>query len=53
MRANQEVLGLLSLGIDPNRFVVLPRLIGTVVSVLVLTVYFGAMAIFGDGRSPL
>jgi phospholipid/cholesterol/gamma-HCH transport system permease protein len=47
MKANQELLGLLSLGIDPSRFVVLPRLIGTVISVLVLTVYFGAMAIFG------
>src|SRR5690606_22072119 len=47
MRANHEVLALLSLGIDPYRFVVFPRLVGTVVSVLVLTVYFGALAVIG------
>jgi phospholipid/cholesterol/gamma-HCH transport system permease protein len=45
MKANDEILGLASLGIDPMRFVVLPRLVATVVSVLVLTVYFGAIAI--------
>jgi phospholipid/cholesterol/gamma-HCH transport system permease protein len=47
MKVNDEVLALVSLGINPYRFIVLPRLIGTVVSVLVLTVYFGAMAIIG------
>ncbi len=47
MKANNEILGLSSLGIDPYRFLVLPRLVGTVVSVLVLTVYFGALAIAG------
>lgn len=47
MKANDEVLGLLSMGIDPYRFVVWPRLAGTVISVLVLAVYFGAMAIIG------
>ncbi len=47
MKVNDEVLALVSLGINPHRFVVLPRLIGTVVSVLVLTVYFGALAILG------
>lgn len=47
MKVNNEILGLASLGIDPYRFLVFPRLTGTVVSVLVLTVYFGAMAILG------
>ncbi|HTM46934.1 MAG TPA: ABC transporter permease [Polyangiaceae bacterium] len=45
MKANDEILGLSSLGIDPLRIIVWPRLAGTVVSVLVLTVYFGAIAI--------
>ena len=47
MRANFEVLGLASLGINPMRFIVMPRLIASVVAVLVLTVYFGAIAILG------
>ncbi len=47
MKVNNEILGLASLGIDPYRFLVFPRLTGTVISVLVLTVYFGAMAILG------
>ncbi len=47
MKVNDEVLGLVSLGINPYRFIVLPRMVGTVVSVLVLTVYFGALAIIG------
>jgi phospholipid/cholesterol/gamma-HCH transport system permease protein len=47
MQANQEILGLSSLGIDPLRFIVWPRLMGAIVSVLVLTVYFGALAIMG------
>lgn len=45
MKANDEILGLASLGIDPMRIIVWPRLSGTVISVLVLTVYFGAIAI--------
>ncbi len=47
MRVNSEVLALSSLGIDPPRFIVLPRIIATVVSVLVLTVYFSVVAILG------
>lgn len=47
MKVNNEILALASLGIDPYRFIVLPRLVGTVVSVLVLTVYFCALAILG------
>jgi phospholipid/cholesterol/gamma-HCH transport system permease protein len=45
MKVNSEILALSSLGIDPLRFVVWPRLLGAVVSVLVLTVYFGIVAI--------
>ena len=47
MKASLEVLGLASMGIDPARFVVLPRLIAVVVSVLVLIVYFGILALTG------
>jgi phospholipid/cholesterol/gamma-HCH transport system permease protein len=47
MKVNQEVLALVSVGIDPHRFVVFPRMVGAVTSVLVLTVYFGAMAMIG------
>ncbi len=47
MKASLEVLGLASMGIDPSRFVVLPRLVAVVVSVLVLIVYFGILALAG------
>lgn len=47
MKVNLELLGLSSLGIDPPRFVVLPRLVGVVVSVGVLTVYFSVLAVVG------
>lgn len=47
MRVNSEILGLASLGIDPPRFLVWPRLIATTVSVPVLTVFFSAIAMFG------
>ncbi len=47
MKVNSEVLALSSLGIDPLRYVVLPRLVGAVVSVLVLIVYFSVVAILG------
>ncbi len=47
MKVNLEILGLASMGIDPPRFVVLPRLVGVVVSVAVLTVYFSVLAVVG------
>ena len=47
MKVNSEVLALSSLGIDPPRFIVLPRLIATIVSVLVLMIYFSVVAIVG------
>ncbi|MEM9695104.1 MAG: ABC transporter permease, partial [Myxococcota bacterium] len=48
MRANLEVVGLASMGIDPARYVVQPRMVGTVVGVLVLTVYFCVLAVAGS-----
>jgi len=45
MKANAEILALSSLGIDPLRFIVWPRMIGCIVSVLVLPAYFGMVAI--------
>src|SRR6187549_401534 len=45
MKVNDEILGLSSMGIDPMRFIVMPRILACIVSVLVLTVYFGALAI--------
>jgi len=47
MRVNSEVLALASLGIDPPRFLVWPRMVATIVSVPILTVYFSALAVFG------
>lgn len=47
MRVNSEVLGLASLGIDPPRFLVWPRIVATLVSVPLLTVYFSTMAVLG------
>lgn len=45
MKVNYEMLALTSLGIDPPRFVVLPRLIASVVSVIALMVYFTVVAV--------
>jgi len=47
MKVNSEVLALSSLGIDPPRFIVLPRLVASIVSVLVLMIYFSVVAIVG------
>lgn len=47
MKVNSELFALASLGIDPPRYVVWPRLVGVVVSVLVLMVYFAVVAIVG------
>jgi phospholipid/cholesterol/gamma-HCH transport system permease protein len=53
MRVNKEILGLASMGIDPPRFLVWPRLIATTVSVPLLTVYFSAMAVLGGNITAL
>lgn len=47
MRVNSELLALASLGIDPPRFIVWPRVISTTVSVPLLTIYFSTMAVLG------
>ena len=47
MKAHSEVLALSAMGIDPPRFIVLPRLIGAAVSVIVLMVYFSVIAVMG------
>jgi phospholipid/cholesterol/gamma-HCH transport system permease protein len=47
MRVNKEILGLASMGIDPPRFLVWPRLVATSVGVPLLTIYFSAMAVLG------
>lgn len=47
MKVSAEILALSSLGIDPPRFIVLPRIIAAAASVLVLMVYFTAVALFG------
>jgi phospholipid/cholesterol/gamma-HCH transport system permease protein len=45
MKVNSEVLALSSLGIDPMRYVVLPRMVGCVVSVVALMVYFSIVSL--------
>jgi len=45
MKVNAEVLALSSLGIDPLRYVVLPRMIGCVVSVVALMIYFSIVSL--------
>lgn len=47
MKVNSEIFALNSMGIDPLRILVFPRIVGSIVSVLVLTVYFGAIALVG------
>lgn len=47
MRVDSEILALASLGIDPPRFIVWPRLVSTTVSVPLLTIYFSTMAVLG------
>jgi phospholipid/cholesterol/gamma-HCH transport system permease protein len=47
MKVGAEILALSSLGIDPPRYVVWPRLVGVIVSVLTLMVYFSVVAIVG------
>jgi len=44
MKVNSEVLALSSLGIDPPRYIVLPRLVASIVSVLVLMIYFSVVS---------
>lgn len=45
MKVNHEVLALSSLGVDPLRYVVLPRMVGCVVSVVALMIYFSIVSL--------
>jgi len=47
MKVSSEILALNSLGIDPSRFIVMPRLIASIASVIVLMVYFAAISLAG------
>lgn len=47
MRVNREVEALEAMGIHPLSYVVFPRLIGGVISVICLAIYFVAVACFG------
>jgi len=47
MKVSSEILALTSLGIDPPRFIVMPRLFATALSVVLLMVYFAAVAVIG------
>jgi phospholipid/cholesterol/gamma-HCH transport system permease protein len=47
MRANREIDALESMGINPVSFIVLPRLLGGIVSVVSLAVYYVLIALLG------
>lgn len=47
MRANREIEALESMGINPLSYIVFPRVLGGVISVLCLAFYFIIIAIFG------
>lgn len=47
MRANREIEALQSMGINPLSFIVFPRIVGGVISVLCLAYYFTVVALIG------
>ncbi len=47
MVVNHEIEALHSFGISPIRYLVVPRTIGVVLSMIVLNIYFNAFALFG------
>lgn len=47
MMVNHEIQALDMMGIDPLRFVVLPRIIGVSVAIVCLSFFFNIMALFG------
>lgn len=47
MKINGEVRSLEFMGIDPMRYLIAPRIIGTMISVFVLTFFFECVAVFG------
>ena len=53
MKVSSEILALTSLGIDPPRFIVMPRLVASIASVFVLMVYFAAISLAGTAAMGL
>jgi phospholipid/cholesterol/gamma-HCH transport system permease protein len=53
MQVNREIHALSALGIDPARFIVLPRLASAAVSVVVLMVYFTAISLLSTAALGL
>jgi len=47
MRANREIEALESIGINPLSYIVFPRIVGGVISVVCLSTYFVIIALFG------
>lgn len=47
MRVNNEITALEAAGIEPRHYLVMPRVIGTAISVFVLTFYFEVITILG------
>ena len=47
MRVNREIEALEVMGINPLSYIVFPRLVGGVISVVCLAFYFNAVALFG------
>lgn len=47
MSISNEIEALESMGIDPLRYIVIPRLLGIVISLVLLTIYFNIIGIFG------
>ncbi len=47
MSVTREVVALRLMGIPVSRFIVMPRMVGMVVSMLCLTLYFDVVAVFG------
>ncbi len=47
MKINEEITYLRALGISPTTYLIMPRIMGTALSLLVLAFYFQAVAIFG------
>jgi phospholipid/cholesterol/gamma-HCH transport system permease protein len=47
MQVGQEIAALEAMGINVVRFLVMPRMVGAIVAVLCLTIYFDLVAILG------
>ncbi|MBU1076784.1 MAG: ABC transporter permease [Spirochaetes bacterium] len=47
MKVSHEIEAIESMGIDPLKFIVFPRIIGGMIAMTCLTIYFSAIGIFG------